>query len=940
MQEVTPNKNQLKAINHKDGPMLVVAGAGTGKTSVIVKRIAKLIDDGVPKSEILTLTFTEKAAQELLDRVSDSLHESYGIEIPIHTFNAFGQLLLREFAVEIGLSSNLKLVGDDGKVVFLREHLDDLGLEYFAPVSNPEGQLGTLADYFSQLKQQLVSPEQYKVFADKLPSSDQAEALDKQKHQELAAAYAKYITAMRARNTIDYDDQIYLVVELLEKRPNILRQLQKRYQYIMVDEFQDTNPMQSKLIDMLSAVHKNLMVVGDDDQAIYGWRGATLANILQFNKRYPGADEVTLIQNYRSTQEVLDSAWNLIQNNNPDRLEHLNKLDKKLVADRGSGIAPLVHKFARLEAELGWVADDINRRIKENKQDPGSIAVLGRSRRSVARIHEMLDVAGVDHVVAGLGEDLYRQPAVLMMVDALRAVWDPSNSQALYHTLAGKLFSCPAEILSAAANTASHEKRPLFEQLQSIEDETTKTAIKTIQDWHDKVHDMHVRAMSYRILSDSGLKDKLYSSALTDADASHQVLTLGQWFNTLGDFERIAITPSVHSYLENFSVLRAEGEILNDDTLSISPDLPSVMTIHKSKGLEWQTVYVIDCSASSFPFLAGGSGLKIPEELKLLSDADARLPEERRLMYVAATRARDELIITYAEHRSGPSLRKPSRFIEELGLSPAENGGSISSKTIDSYEKSKSRQTINLPQSMLENGNIVLTASQAEDYLNCPLNFYYKHVLCVPEQPGPQTAVGTLFHDIIQLINDALKNGTALPDKQVLLTRLETEWPKSGYSSRTQQARALKTGLASFDPLYNRLVSGPAPQEVEFPFRVHIPESKCILRGRIDAVNTDGESVEIHDYKTSVGVTDTEKAKRKTTESKQLTMYAVAWRILHGEAPSTVSLDFVQTGQVGHVKKLPRSLDTMEAKLKDAAEAILAGNFPEGSQHDYCIHPQ
>lgn len=265
------------------GPALVVAGAGTGKTRVITERILKLIEKGVRPDSIVALTFTQKAADEMLDRIASSSLK-LALDVHVATFNGFGGELLQRFGGEWGLG-NLKLLGETGKLVFLREHLDELNLDYFAPVSNPDGQLANLGDYASQLKQQLVKPSDYLEYAKKLPGSNAAEKLEKNKHLELAHFYTIYLQLCRARQVIDYDDQIYLTVELLNARPNVLRQLQNQFQYLLVDEFQDTNPMQSALVDLLAGTHQNLMVVGDDDQSIYGWRGATLANILDFKKK-------------------------------------------------------------------------------------------------------------------------------------------------------------------------------------------------------------------------------------------------------------------------------------------------------------------------------------------------------------------------------------------------------------------------------------------------------------------------------------------------------------------------------------------------------------------------------------------------------------------------------------------------------------------------------
>jgi len=933
------NPAQKAAVEHKNGPLLVVAGAGTGKTSVIINRLVQLISSGVDRKNILSLTFTEKAAQEMLDRASEQLNDSYGIELNIFTFNAFGAERLSEFAIEIGLSNNQKLIGDNGKIVLLRENLDALRLDYFAPISRPDGQLSAIADYFSRLKQQLVKPDGYLNYVKSMPSSDEEEKLDKKRHSELAHAYKTYQEIMRSRNIIDYDDQIYLLIELLESRPNILRQLQERYQYIMIDEFQDTNPMQSKLIDLLAGKQQNIFVVGDDDQSIYGWRGATLANILDFTKRYPKAQEVTLIENFRSTQNILDSAWHLIQFNNPNRLEFLNKLDKKLKAFRGKGSDIEVKCFSRLDAELNWVAEDINKKIADGI-DPGDIAVLARSKNTVGRVHRMLELHSIEHTVSGVSSDLYQQPVVATLLEALRCVTEESNNMALYHTLTGRLFGCDPQLLSERLSKSRSQHELLANELAELEDKSVNDALDQIKQWRTQAHGS-IRELAYNILTDSGFKDMLYKKAQQSEEATQDVLALGQWFDTLYDFEKVSTLPSAVSYLDSLEALRADGETLADDSVNVVTTLPAVMTVHKAKGLEWKVVYVVDLTEYSFPLKKSGGGLQVPDKLSLHSDADDHYNEERRLMYVATTRAKDELILSYSLSHNGTTKRKPSRFLTEMFEVVNEELTTIKNMFPLSLSGGTEHigKFIELPSNMRQNGNIILTASQADDYLNCPLNFYYKHVLNVPEVPTAQTAVGSLFHGLIQEINSARRDGKPVTDLEELLKKLEAEWPKEGYSSKLQRERALKLGLNSLRKLYLRLSDEGAPIAVEEPFKIHIPETKLILKGRIDAVVPDGNGVQIKDYKTSTSVQNSDKAKSKTTNSNQLVMYALAWRLLGNEDPVSVSLDYVQTGQIGVVKKRKDSLDKMQEKLGLAAQDILDSKYPLGYNHEFCVHP-
>lgn len=935
------NNAQQTAVDHEGGPMLVVAGAGTGKTRVIVERIVRLINAGVPKQSILALTFTEKASQEMLDRVSEALQQGYGVELNIFTFNGFGQEMLRQFASEIGLSNSLKLVGDSGKVVLLREHLDELELDYFSPISTPDAQLANLSNYFSKLKQQLVTPELYLKYAEKLPATDEAETAEKRRHQELARAFSAYVHITSSRNIIDYDDQLYLLVQLLEQRPNILKRLQDRFQYILVDEFQDTNPMQSRVLDLLAQDHKNIMVVGDDDQSIYGWRGATLANILEFKQRYPQTKEVALIENFRSTQEILDAAYRLIQTNNPYRLEVIEGLDKQLRAHRGNGKKPSLQMFATRDAELDWVAHDIKQRISRGT-NPGSIAVLARRNDGVRRMHEVLEAESIPHTMSGVSNDMYRQPIVSVMIEALKTIADPNDSQALYHTLTGQLFKLDAATIGSYFATARKTHQPLFESLENSDDEKLNDVLKMIHSWREKMHIHSVGSLAYMVLDESGVKDELYTQAQNDNEIAYALQVLGKWFTTLRDFSAVVDIASTQVYLDSLPALRAEGETVGDDINDIPKDMPVVMSVHKAKGLEWEIVYIIDCTEQTFPLKRFGSSLEIPAELSNASEADDHYNEERRLMYVAVTRARDELILTYSETHNGTTKRKPSRFLEELfgTLDETTHHPEDSQTHLELFRNDIPTTTkLSLPSSMTSGNNLVLSASQISDYLRCPLDFKYTHILGVPPAPDPARHIGTLLHSLIQQINEALLAQKSPPDLKLLQEQLDLQWPLEGFPSAFQRDRALKASKSAFSQFYENALKRGRPIACEESFSVHIPDSRLVMNGRIDVIFPHKDGVEICDYKTSTSADSDEKAKKSAQTSKQLEMYALAWFLKHGEFPSVLSLDFVQTGHIGTVKKQVKTITNLQLKLTSVAQDILDLKFEPGYDHRFCRHP-
>ena len=931
------NAAQQQAVKIIDGPVLVVAGAGTGKTRVIVERILHLIETGVSPTKILALTFTEKAAGEMQDRVNVA-RGTVSLDTTIATYNGFGNDFLNDYGAEWGLG-RLRLLGETGQLVFLREHFDEFELDYFAPISNPDGQLERLAQYLSLLKQQLVQPETYLAYANKLPATDDAERLDKLKHQELARLYDTYLKLCREHQVIDYDDQLYLTIELLKARPNVLRELQERYQYILVDEFQDTNPMQSALVQMLAGNSQNVMVVGDDDQSIYGWRGATLANILDFRQHYTKATEITLIENYRSTQSILDAAYRLIQHNNPDRLEVINNLDKHLHAQTDDGPRPAALHFATLDAELTWVAEDITRRLASG-QEASSIAVLARRRQGVERAHEFLELHDVPHTISGLSNDMYAQPAVRQLIEALRTINDPNDDMALFHTLSGPLFTLPQGTLAEITAGARKEHTPLRIAVELSSAEEFKNALAQIELWRSSSRDLTVGDLAYAIITDSGWKQKLYDQAETDPELYVQAQALSQFFTTLKEFERIAGVPSVQNYFVSLPALQAGGSDFEDASLDISDSQVNVLSVHRAKGLEWDTVYIVDCTEGSFPLQNRGGQLAVPDALKASrSRADEHMSEERRLMYVAATRARHELILTYASKHGNGAPRRPSRFVAELLIDPAKDMAQLTDQTsLELFAPKTTETAAQLPSALQTDGLFVLSVSQIASWLDCPQDFYYKYVLGMPLPANPNAAYGTAIHAVIEQIHEGRRKGRP-PTLEEVTARVQSELPLSGYTSARSRDRAHAQAEKSVQAIYTRFMHDPLPMHTEQSFGTVVPDLPLKIVGRIDAVYAHPNGIEIRDYKTSTSVQTPEQAKSRATSSTQLTLYALAWKLQNDEMPALLTLDFVETGLLGSVRKQPKSLETMTAKLRDMVQHLQQGSYPPGKDHTYCAHP-
>ncbi|HSL98384.1 MAG TPA: ATP-dependent helicase, partial [Candidatus Deferrimicrobiaceae bacterium] len=614
------NAEQRRAVTHGEGPLLVVAGAGTGKTQVITRRIAWLIATRRARpSEILALTFTDKAAEEMQLRVDQLVPYGYA-DTAISTFHAFGDRLIREFAFELGLSPDVRVLSRPEVVVFLRERLFELALEAYRPLGDPTRFLGALAALFARARDEDVSPERYLAHAQQLETrvaelaalaeanpretNDEAVAAaaeEARRQGELAGAYGRYTELLRAAGAIDFGDQVSLALRLLRDSPATRLAVQGRYRYILVDEFQDTNRAQSELVALLAERHRNVTVVGDDDQSIYRFRGAAISNILEFRERYRGARTVVLRRNYRSLPPVLDAARRLIQFNDPDRLEVRVGISKRLLPERTDSAAAPVRQmaFATSAEEADWITGEIARRVAAGAR-PRDHAILVRANADGDPILRALNVAALPWRFSGTS-GLYARPEVRLLLALLRAVADPGSSVDVYALAASERYAVPAEDLATVAGAARRRHRSIFEVVEELLADPTML----------RVGDAGRRALGrlaadlrrYRDLAQRRPAGEVLYAFLRDTG----------WLASLATGDSVAAEEALANIARFFEIVRAQSLLLADDravflarhlgTLIVAGDDPptadpdpdvdavQVMTVHKAKGLEFPVVF-------------------------------------------------------------------------------------------------------------------------------------------------------------------------------------------------------------------------------------------------------------------------------------------------------------------------------------------------------------
>lgn len=1001
--------DQLRAVTHGSGPLLVVAGAGTGKTQVITRRIAWLIATRRAKpSEILALTFTDKAADEMAMRVDQLVPYGY-TDTQVATFHAFGDRLIREFALELGRSPDVRVLTRAEVVIYLREHLFEFALDHYRPLGDPTRFLSALAALFSRCKDEDITPETYLAHAERVAAEaaevsaalatagddatdderTRATALSETaaRSAELAGAFATYERLLARDGYIDFGDQVALALRLARTSAAARSAIAGRFRYLLVDEFQDTNRSQAELVALLAEPHRNITVVGDDDQAIYAFRGAAIDNILEFEARYRGARTVVLRRNYRSLAPILDASYRLVRVNDPDRLEARTGVVKRLRAMRRMDApAPVrVEAFATGSEEADWIAADIARRVAAGAR-PRDHAVLVRANGHADPILRALNVAGIPWRFSGTS-GLYARPEIRVLMAFLRAVADPDSSVDVYALAVSDVYGLGAEDLAAIVNSARRRNRSVREVMDELERQpgilrvspaTRATVHRLVTDlarYAALANERSAGEVLYTFLRESGTLARLAAAAEESGDEG------------LGNVARF------------FDIIRAQSGLLADDravfvarhlqtlieagddpaTVDLDPDADAVavLTVHKAKGLEFPVVYLPGLVAGRFPGSGRGETLAIPAGLgrgEPLTPERA-LAEERRLCYVAMTRARDELILSHAADYGGARARRVSPFVLEaldLPIALAEPGVGV--RPSSPQERLASFAAVDAPVAAARgpiDEPLSLSFYQVDDYLTCPRKYEYAHVLRVPLAPHHAIVYGAALHKVVQQFHHRQARGSVMTEAE-LDAALDAAWTNEGFVSREHEEARLAAGRAALRRSREDQLRPDAviPTYVEREFSFQLDGDR--VRGRWDRVDvvpigeaeTPGsageasppatapssdvvtptlgilgrERVTITDYKSS-DVRDPAKATQRARDSLQLQIYAMAYEAMTGRLPDAVALHFLESGVVGRVPVEPRRLAKARERIARAAAGIRARAYtptPDASACTWC----
>ncbi|MGD2146769.1 MAG: UvrD-helicase domain-containing protein [Anaerolineae bacterium] len=635
------NPQQRRAVTAPEGPILVLAGPGSGKTRVLTSRVAYLVlDQDVPPWRVMAVTFTNKAAREMRERLEELLGPSRARTLTLGTFHATCARILRREAEPAGISRDYVIFDADDQVRLVKQAMADLNLD--DKRYPPRSVLAAI----SQAKSELVPPEAY------APQSYYDEIVKR--------VYERYQALLTANRGLDFDDLLMVTAVMFRQRPEVLARYQEQYQHILVDEFQDTNQAQYSLLRHLTREHHNLFCVADEDQSIYRWRGADYRNIRRLRSDYPDLDTHMLERNYRSTQTILDAAQAVIRHNR-------DRVDKNLYTDRGQGPEIVVHEAYDQDDEAQFVVDTIAEFVAQEGRSAGDFAVMYRTNAQSRALEEAFVRAGLPYKLVGATR-FYARREVKDLLAFLRLVHNPDDDVSMARVINVPARGIGTKTITALEDAAREQGISVYRVLQGIREPSSEgpdlwsrartsclAFLEMLEGWTAASRELRVAELVNRILEDTGYEDYIRHSndgIRGREDNAQREQREERWGNVL-ELRNVATDYQHHSLAEFLTDVALVSEV---DNLSADVDAPTLLTLHSAKGLEFPIVFITGLEEGLLPH---SRSFDEPEEMA----------EERRLTYVGLTRAKDRLVLTYAFRRSrfgSSEAAVHSRFLDDI----------------------------------------------------------------------------------------------------------------------------------------------------------------------------------------------------------------------------------------------------------------------------------
>jgi len=953
------NAEQRAAVEHGEGPLLVVAGAGTGKTRVITERIRNLLesDPELAGENILGLTFTNKAAGEMKHRVVKAVGER-AEGVWLSTFHSF---CLEKILAEA--NPNIQPLDEIDHRILLRRNIADLGLVLFRRLAEPAEFLKDFQTFFSRCQDELVTPDDYQRYVEdrrrayearKKSLAAEAREIEEQelaRQEELARVYRVSERLLRERNLYTFGAQLLQAVELLRSDAALLARMREQYRYILVDEFQDTNIAQLELLWLLSGDRRNILAVGDDDQAIYRFRGASFGSFTIFLERFCGArggrpvgaakkQLVSLSQNYRSTRRILRVAGEMISHNEKSPLLP----PKHLVTENAEGEKIRVVEFATFDEEAHWVASEITR-LHEAGAPWRSFAVLYRKHSHRAQLLDALRRRGIPFVIRKFS--ILSSTLVRDLLAWLRLIAVPADNVACARVLAAPYWGLePRDLVRLAERAEKSHRRPLWDEVETAykEPPLNREGVPLAE----LVELMHrMRQIAKNTTATEVLGELIRNLEIAPPAGETDRQYLDRLIEFVKEWERKSEDKQLRDFIEYLGYFNElEGDVQIEEELS--EDAVQLMTVHAAKGLEFPHVFILRLSKSDFPSGVRRPEFEFPPELMKEEQpkADFHIQEERRLFYVALTRAQKRLTLSTIVNRR----KKPSPFLDDFLMKAAIQKADVAQSTpkveVPPSEETAGPAPAPADPTMLfppagENARaysrvalwtkafhpprpepLQLSASAIDAYDRCPMKYMFQHVWAIRGGPHAQTTFGNVMHNTIREFIGELRKRGRVPLEDVLAI-YDREWSSAGFPDQYQEDEYRKAGREQLEAFYRSTTAAPPDvlyQEKTFELPL---AHNVIVTGRMDQVNRLGErEVEIVDYKTGKA-----RDAKKAAEDLQLSIYALAAREVLDLVPRRLVFYNLVNNEAVATARDAKALAATKQKIAEVADQIRAGEF-------------
>ena len=939
--------------------MLVIAGAGTGKTTVLTQRVANLIREGHARpDEILALTYTDNSAAEMMARVREELKGTAIDGLQTCTFHAWCNGLLQRRGLVVGVLDEKDLW------VFLRRRIRDLRLKHFVRAANVGQFLFDLLDFMRRCQDELVGPAEYTRYVERLErgevplprvagSKKQAELDDSEileRCQEIARVFASVEDMLREKNLGTFGHMITKAYQLLKDDPTLLEEERLRTRFVLVDEFQDANFAQVEILSLLAGPAANVFAVGDPDQAIYQFRGASSEAFTLFVKNFPAVRVVVLGKNRRSLSPILRCAFGIVNENPPvfgktfaqkgnsicyqrTPLESLREEEAKQKGETVAASPVQIVTWRDKEVEAADLARRIQKGRKERRCRWSDFAVLYRQHNHRDELVHELAERGIPFSIEGL--DVLHTPEVRDVVACLTAAVAPNEAASLFRVAALPQFRIEPTELRAAMRAVRRQELDLRTVLARLP--KGAAVLESVEKVHREVGKDGVRA-------DEAVKVVIRHFGLPQSALVVAFLKFVETWHT----KAIAETGSPSEFLEYLDYfVQARGAIslprVDDDS-----DAVQLLTAHAAKGLEFRHVTILRGSSVSFPSTYREPLVAFPPELRRpdafsVDDKTLHEEEERRLFYVAMTRAKDTLAI-YAHRGQSKKDPKPTKFLREFMVHPAykkfwrtRSAAAVQDSLFAEEEQRTALQQSNVAAWLLMRpaaGFVTgLSASAIEIYEECPLRFKLEREWNLPRDVSASLHYGAAMHGVLRTFYDAQRYQREIGDDE-LLEQFRSHLAAAGIADRYQYELYLRQGMEQLRQFFEVARSSPRPEVVETEHNFELQVGSARLTGRVDRIDRTGpDTVAIVDYKTGKP-----RSQEDADESLQLSLYALAVRDAFGKHADRLIFHNLENNIEVCTTRTDGELEAAKLRVQEAAEAIARGEFAAkpGYQCSYC----